>query len=781
MPGNVQLAIVKAVASHPELLEGTGLVPFLLRERAAPDYDKFLSGAPLTQDEVPDLLVPRRVIMHNRVFSPVEFDSWLGQQRETAVVLTGDAGEGKSSYVTHLCCRVSTTHLVLRWQPSTIFNLQAAATFRDVVRTYLPKGHAENVPVLVVIEMTSPLLGAEGAALMHGLGEREFDPAAIPLLSVVLLGRPGWTGLLRRRLSLHHLRLAPLDDTEAHALAVSIETAYRECRSKNGPDELTQTYPNLSNFVKLSDEAKLEMLAEGSPPLITSMLKAVYGRDFHRRLTDEYVSLSHQDRLAYLALCLAANRVGEMSEDLLTRLVPEADVESRCRRDPWVRTDAGSHAPRHAVIARTVVGEAAGGTEIKEVFKRLLECGTGDPEARQVLQSTFYEFAHWEPVARERNTKTSPQLRGYARQALAANESLWLSFETNLPNVAEQLSYWAYLLLGLLPDEPGLSKANELLFERAETLLDAIPNAFTDDPIAMAERRTFYKVRLSRDRNRIWGDNLVDDVADVRILRRLVGKAWCGSDFYGELVAICARGCSSRLNTGDFDEEDTESWLLLETLVIAFQHLRAVGEIRRHIQAMYADVVGRRIHVALNVRKAELLRTAWNTSIQLGCPDGAVASMLDHELHKSSTKTTETNRLEDLNREREALLFAAAKGDPGYAEVLLRLARFVVARPSLKASALELVEAALRIGPSGIALAMSLHAKSLLCEGGDNVEEFLAESIGLYLRSIRTHNQWLIWGPMCLDAINVLRRINPARAGEMLVHYRASQVEFGAL
>ena len=471
------------------------------------------------------------------------------------------------------------------------------------------------------------------------MGQRELDLEAHPSIAIIIAGRLAWTNRVRRRISATDVNLVPIGQHEALILDAAIQTAYTALSRRHQPAQLDSKYPNLRRFLEAPQEQRIATLAGPRQPLLAAMLKAVYGEDFYRRIVDEYEELRLPDRTAYEAICLAAPTFGPVSANLLVSIAADADLDARARVDPWVGTVIAGYTPRHSVIGQIVIEEGARPISLQNTFTSLITAAAEQPEALRLLGHIMSDFRTWEPIALNRNPKTSAQLRRIAREGIYANRSLWETCLSTIGGEPLTLTDWAYLLRSQLPDNLTPSAVNIYILQCANDLLKKAIDNSSGSTSGHDERITFYRVVLNRDLRRIRSDPL-DDVLDIRVLREYIGNDWCRADFYGELIGICTRFLRDVINTSEFDEDDEVQWMALETLVIAFQYLRTFGPPLRHIQRMYANIIGRRIYGGMRERRIERLRVAWYTSVSLGTPEAALGVMLDSELEIMARKTS---------------------------------------------------------------------------------------------------------------------------------------------
>lgn len=784
----LQAAVKAANDAHPELLQNTGFRAILLREGGSPDFDRFLSGAPLTQNELSDLAVPRRIWLAGRMRSPDDVVDWIGDRARTTLLLHGEAGEGKSTYVASLCRRLSGQYVLLRWKQGPQFDLQAAANFRDIVASYLDE---KSLPlqVLIISELRSALSRDQEIALIGAMEDYDEDPAEYQGISVLIAGRPSWTGVIRRRIASSHARLVPLTPPELTLLGNLIANCYANLSAGQDAErlrDLHNDYPNIQRFVALDEKARSALLGSGEAPMIASMLTAVYGEDFHRRLTDEYAELSSEDRHAYLTVCLSAQCMSGISDRLLSILAPEADTGARSQLDPWSLGPDELHIPRHSVIGRTIVEEAAHILELRRAVGKLLDEAPRYNEAREILGNLLLEFARWNPVSAAPTGKSSAQLRSYARNEVAADPARWAAIEGALnPADPWELMHWAYILTRILPDHPNGGPTNTFLIESAMGLNEAAARSAREtlpfggvEHTILIERAAYYRVILRREADQIIRSEPSDDVADVKELARLIGKSWCRPDFYGQLVGICSAALKAPMGSARFDEYDSDNWLLLTTLVVAFQHLRAQAGVFPQIQLAYAEIVGRLMHGVVIHRKEELLRLGWAKASELNTPDPALAVLLDETL--AAIRGDDRSKAHLLAERREILL-TAAEGSQEYPEALLRLSFLVSDDDMLRSRARELIAPYLAFQAAGIFRGMVLHSKALLDdEHGAAQAAALSEAVAFYNDGIKTRDHWLNWKDYWKEAIRALSRVDKEAADRARVDYLDAQRRVGS-
>lgn len=778
----LQVALQRGAA---KVLDNTGFEPVLIHPLRGPDYRRFLSGAPLNQNHIAaNLVAPRRVRVDGRVLGQNDFDEWLKADETRTIFLIGEAGEGKSTYITHLLYRFAKTHLLLRWLPTSQFRLSAVDSFRALLNesNTAQQGAGKPIPAIVVIELTRALEPDQEAVFTQTIQQKEIDPYAHPFVSIIVVGRPSWTNRLRRRCFAEDVALVSINTNEAASLDEAIKRAHRELQNQD--TDIDHDYPNLGNFVTASSDECIATLSGVRQPLLASMLKAVYGKDFWRRVIEEYTDLdtSTNERMAYDIICLAAISFGSVDDNLLSAIIPSppADLDARSRGDPWIRTMDNRHAARHSIIAQIVVEKGAGPISIRNVLITLMKVflAEGPPihvEALRLLRCILEDFRSWEPVAFTAKPKTSAQLRRIARECVYGNQELWLDCQARIIREPLTLMHWAYLLRSQLPDEAGRSDANAFILECADNLLNEAMSLAVHASDEVRERVVFYQTVLRRDLKRV-NDNYVDDKVDIATLRAYIGHNWCRGDFYGELVGMCGRYLQQRINTIIFNEHDETDWMILKTLVLAFQHLRAMGSATRGIQMLYSEIVGRRMHAVLADRLIELLQFGWDESVRLEIPDAGIGIMLDAELEVMARQAEDTTKRRLLNEQRLQILLNIVQAYPTHGEALIKLTALAHDLSNIRDRVLAAVNEAIDYCPSGISLALILHARGLLLQLADvDATDMLIAACAAYSEHVTNRDGWLIYGEMWAQAVDALHKTGSFDSGLARNEYLAAR------
>ena len=717
------------------------------------DPARFLSGASLAGVEVSEYAVSRRVDIAGQEFTLDELAARLTSEATVGYLIAG-AGEGKSTYLHALCSSLTSRAIVFRWRVSGQLDWPKLQTFRDVVASAGLTGNADQLPIVIVRELATKPTREQEDALIEIV--QEVPSGLTPSgTSIVLAGRPAWLNRLRRRVTTGQtIRLMPLSDAEAGVLIENLREAYESCLRDRGKAWTQAHFPNLGHFLSLPHPSQVKVFSEGSS-LVGSLLHAAYGREFLRRLRDEYHDLNTADRAAYLLVSLATSAIGGISEELLESICPDANIERSSAGSPWQRDVDSVHTARHEMIGKLVVEDkkAASGREISHIIGRIVEAAITDGEARDLFLNAIRIYDDPRSLVPGQQRKSERQFRGALRSGIVNHRDLWEEFENTIgPEPIEYMNY-SYILHRLLKGDDGSS--GDYILARSKHLLTlAEAGAEPDSPLA--NRARFHRVMINRDIRLRTGDS-VDDLGDFRALVPMMNDRWPGSLFYAQVVSL---GLSA-LRGIDIDGEESDR--VAQAVLEAWQRLRLNGDTRELVY-QYAPFVARRLYDWPQDRRLSLLEAAWEFSRALRNPDGALACLIDDELIKLDNARHSDPVAEYGTRRRDVLALSVVSGQDD-AEVVLRYAEF--AGPSDEAACDAVRQAGGELATSADDAAtrsMALHALAIVAASDETRLLNLRAALTAYEQSMLSRDDWLTRAHYWKRALRELRRVAPNEA-----------------
>lgn len=747
--------LAQAVKQAAGILSGSSFAQVQASSGTSPDWRRLLSGEPLTPSDIDaDMAVKRRIVTSEGEVDLEAMPAWLLSRVKRVVLLTAEAGEGKSTYKNLLIRALTGRFVILEWdvRHSGASDYRLLWKFHDNLRTFLPRGVQETLPpeeppFIIISEITGGVRGPLADNVSVALAARETDPDP----SVVFLtGRPAELRPLQNRFSADLVQLAALSQTEAADLRARIDRGYRAISGGLSTDVLRMRYPNLPLFLNSPSEKQLALLTEHGKPLLASLLEAIYGDMFWKRLTGELELLADSDKRAYVHVSLATSAGASVPEELLTKLVPAAEVDERSRRDPWIRDERGHHRARHRVIAQTVLEESHAHALLRQSLSDWIGVLQGGGVGAELTWRIFDQATNWIPTAPDRGSEFRGVIRRLAREAIKSSAGFVDTLKTTIGADVGSCLLWANTLHALVPDKPTadhlyLLEANKALLELAQVL--------SDDSTSLRERIQYYLDKNKRDTARAKGQR--ESVADleerVRNWESMAGHSWCGPDFHADLF-MAARELARTLTVGE-TQEPKDSDILFQaysTAVTSFESLRAqVGDSEslkpRAIE--YSELVGRLVHFALPIRRTEILRFAWDFSVSKGNPNARTGTQYADILQNQGDREAA-----------QGILRAILHSRPSWGDAVYRLARLAMTEDE-RDEVRQCLFAALSTNPTGLSLALLNHAAALMEPNSELRIPYLRQAIESYAQFIRSIDEWESRGPMWQEACKELRRL----------------------
>lgn len=798
-------AVGRALWVDPEVLRRAGFRHHEPADRP-PDWDALLSGSTLSIDDAVAGMVVARDLRHGRVtVEAAAISDWLAARVGRTLFLAAEAGEGKSSFLNHLSAVLRDRWLVVRWVQAARMDFSGPVDFRRLVAAN--SAGAAPPRLLVVADLVTELTPGDVDQLTRDLVEREADPATAEV-TVLFVGRPGWLGTLRRAVRAELLQLAPIGPGTAAALAGLLVRAHGELVAAGAsPAELADRYPNLRSFLDRSPAERAGFFA-ADRPMLASMLRAVYGERFHSRLVEEYERLGPADRRAYLHVCEATVTAGGVSDELLTRLVPDSpDLDRRARHDPWTTEPVDrAHVARHPTVAQTVLEAAAGPVDLQRSTEVLLRCAADSEEALALLGGWLKVAGTWNPVAEVPAVLAPAQIQRAARDALSRSEADLERVVAVLLGPRWRCADWARTLYLLLPEGPRRSPSNLLLVALSRRLVDAALLG-ADGPLGghQEQRLQYWRDKLDMLADRLQADEPTDTYEYVMRWSAFIGQDWCANDFYSDLCRAACRAVDHQLAADGWEPDDDVLFNSFLVATAAMQHLRRDHVVAPHLVRRFATLMGRQLHRALPVRKVEVLRRSWQLSLRLGVPDIQTGMQYDTCLLTAAAAAGSSRERAELHRARVELLTAAV-GAAVSGEPLFRMAVLAQEQPGLglRPALAEAVADFLAGEPTGLSAALAWHARALLPDDPPATPPAvppasppapppavppvalpvgrvaaLREACRWYETVVLARDDWLLWGEPWRQACRALTSLDHAAGTAAAAVHQRSRARLG--
>lgn len=764
--GSLQSVVAEAVGR-------VGTLPDLQVVTTRPgtfDPARFLSGASMNSTEVGRYAVARRVDVDGDVLTIDEVATRLAEEATVGYIMAG-AGEGKSTYLHALCSALMSRAIVFRWRVAGQLDWSKLQDFRDLVTSASTTASSDEPPIVIVGELaTKPTREQEDALIeiVQGIPSG-LAPARI---SIVLAGRPAWLNRTRHRVSTGQtMRLMPLSNAEAEALIETLADAHLACRRDKGSVWTEVHFPNLGQFLARPPAQRVGIFLQG-PSLVGSLLHAVYGHEFTRRLIAEYRDLESAERAAYLLVSLATSSLGGVSQELLESICPDANIEDSSDGSPWQRDFDGKHSARHEMIGKLVVEDkdASSAGEISKMIGKIVHAAISSHEGRDIFLNSVRILDESRSLVPEQQRKTGPQFRAALRSGILRNRESWERLEQSIgPSPAELLAY-ANVMHRLLPEKLGRAEDNEYLLGRIEHLLTTAESAaLPGSPLAYKAR--YYRIFTERAARIIRGD-VVDDLSDIKALLPMMSHTWPELDFYARVLSL---GLST-LRHCDLDENEADR--IAEAVLEAWQRIRVEGDTSGRVYE-YANFVARNLYDWPRSRRLSLLEHAWEISHALSDPDGSLACLLDVELIKLEHCSAGENAAAVRARRRH-ILSESVVPHQSNAEVVLRFADFAAADDETARRLVLKVGGKLATTNDPTTRSMALHALSLVTPIDEERLDYLRAALTAYEQSMVSRDDWLTRGAFWKRALRTLRGLSPHEASLLEAQVAAAGRKFAS-
>jgi len=697
------------------------------------DPRRLLGGSALAPTDIQAFAVRRRVYIESlKQETDLEgLSSWLAGQTEKTLLLIAETGEGKTTFTNLLLNPLRDKFITLEWDIDNLrpLNHHDLRIFHNIVRTFLPPEVVDDLapqePTLIVIgEIPAGLSGSTSDHICSSLVKR----ASSPDPSVVLIvGRPAELQPILYGISAEIIRLLPINLEEADELCSNLRKAYSELISRGiSGTELEERYPNLFRFLELPRSNQIKLFLESKKPLIAALLQAVYGEDSWKRLKKEFDSLKQAEKNAYMHICLASSAGKPVPEQLLRWLAPDAQVESHCQYNPWVRID-GSHVARHKVIAQTVIEESGANTLLMECLGKWLDCFEKTEISPLLVWRIFNQIAEWQPVTPERKQSRSFKglIKRLARQALSERKDFISHLIRHAENDERHVIQWAATIHELLPDRLG--EKDLYLLGAIRTLLEKVMSTTVDT--SLKQRGQYYLDKNERDTRK--AKNQPEDIGQLSVRikswNQIMGERRWEPDFFTDLF-LDANSLARILTVGP-ERTNLDSEQLLEAYMVAalaFENLRlrsGYNERCRQLDiGVYSELISRLLYYALPTKKIKVLQAAWEVSAKTQNPNA-----------KTGIQYAKLLPPEDAR----VVLISIIDKHPEWGEAHYELSSLAQTE-SQRNEARKSIEAGFAAKPSGLSLAMLNHAAAVVAQNLSEREKFLRLSVQGYHAYIKT-------------------------------------------
>lgn len=727
----------------------------------APDWRRLLSGSALTESEVAQgLSVSRRLLSSDREIEMSDLGEWLGGRQHVPLFLEAQAGEGKSTTCLQAALALCDKYVVLEIPDLASVDV---VKLRELQEACANKSASQSAPpMLLYTELAVPLDPYETPAALNALNllyKSEF-PARV---TVLVAGRHGYCRRLRQLANGEQVKLAPLNVVESHELKRIILECLRLGLENSGEAFISRNFPNLMGYSTLDDELQNTLLMSGNKPVLAALLDAAYGNSFHSRVSQEYEALSPADRRAYAWVSLATVAVGGTSENVIDKIAPGANVEDRCKLDPWDRNEEQLHHARHAVIAQTVIERMSSTTQLRAIMDALLSPGEMSGVDSILVGAVLTCAARWKPVSPGHVELSPADIKSVARDAVLRDLPRLDGFLSQLPGKAHVLSGWSRIMIELLPQEPRHTSANLALAERGKSLAERAVRCVPDSQPELRERIEFYVDRNTILVNRFSNDeDSLQDLAQIALRwTKYLDADWPGEEFYLGLATNGLLVLHRILLAGRLGLDESEIYRLARGAGLAYERLRAIrhGVISQFLSVKYSNLTGRLMHQLFPERRVELLTELWEESVDQEFPNYQTGLTLDHVLESASRKVTGAAKA-NISKVRMKILSDLVDLSTTRCDALLRLATLAGGDPGVRDKCLHVLRE-IWDRQSGINLGVARHARAVLNWGdGESCEKDLVEAVAAYSQYINDLDTWNDFQASWQEASALLCRLN---------------------
>ncbi|RSM82562.1 hypothetical protein DMH04_25560 [Kibdelosporangium aridum] len=730
-----------------------------------PDWRAVLDGGELTPLHARHrAILERRVLFDGEECIPAEILERLDQYKGQTLFVTGDVGDGKTTYVNGLVASARSNQIFIRWsERSKPYKPKEVARFRDAVDKLLIE--PTDWCLILVYEINNRTSAKLDKHLRRGLSLRESDDDQTV---VILDGRTADYDRLKQELNLRPLQLLPLHGpTSARKWAELLEKARdRLVDEGNRDSKLDNLYPNLRAFLDSGSVAQERLLSDPRDPLLVKVIKAVYGQTLRQKVESELVRLDDADQHAYLHVCLASLVEIELSNNMLTLLAPRAKIVARSKRDPWIHGDKG-HRARHHVIGQVLLETETSVTSAK------IEELIGDYSAR-IRDRTFLDalmvmiptVRYLRPVGVKAETdRLSHCARNALRRTLREVDNLFGALNGAAQDRYDTLCDYATTLLELEPQptHDTVSSVDNRVWWL--NLAYRLFEAAKETPEAPKDKRLeFQFLKLKHRELKLRGE--LDFRKSVELAENAAAyfdPDWSKGDYFGEVFRLCFDGLerlAAQVVEGERDADEADIEMMFRWLVRSYHKLQRLYRTNRE------DARRRPYHIALTrfaysllppVRAVNLAKESWDESNSCGVPDIKSATLYaESALYLTGVSPFYVNadaeyksvsRDERANMRQEAfnMLTTTAGAEPQAAELPLLMAVLQLSGQDLGGVDLSRrIEAALKRDNSKLNTAFANHTRALLASKPEERIRLLRKALDGYAECMRPDHKWMI-------------------------------------
>ena len=726
----------------------------------SPDWQLLLDGAALDGNFLESGALGRTADLDGALLDSTDVLEWLNRHSGRTLMLGGERGDGKTSYLNLLAAASTATHVFLRWSGDEKLNL-------DVVEDLATKSHLGQQRTIVVVREVTATMSDEALAEVA----REASRAATRRTTGVVLILEGDEHTIGRipYYGSHSLRLMPPNQDDSAAWTGLLESAKNSLADTEGERALAQRYPNLASFLSSPRSEQSLVLTDPDSPVIVRLLRAVYGPELWGRLFQEYKSLrpGSPDSLAYVHVCLATLAGRGLSADLEAVLQPHADWRGRSERNPWIFREDGHHWARHFVIAETVLSQIvkASKSRVIQGCANALTVNIRASGCEPLVRDLVLTAAHLRSDDRnpDRAAVANAIFAG-TRRGMRGDEHLARFLISRCTGNYERLATWMQVIRVLTPTH---SRDSEMvwLIDLHSTLLEAaqrLPNC----PIP--ERFTYYATKGTI--LRAWHlreddyETLVEAVYEVS---PLAGQPWCGIDFYEDLFDWCYLAISSRRTEQFFDGDAEELMFLYSRLFLAYSHLcRSLNSDELAERTFnLGRLTLRYMHWQLTrPQVCEVLNLAWEYGNSIDVFDWIVGTTLAESLLSSSPP--------GLAEARE-ILEDVVQHWPANGQAILLLARVEPPSDTRSEELMGVIQVARTLSDNPLELAYLEHAEAVAKPHSSRSTELTLSALRGYLAHVATERaKSADWAAFAFDrlrsaaemAVEVLNKVDDPNA-----------------
>ncbi|GAB2991942.1 hypothetical protein LWP59_33925 [Amycolatopsis acidiphila] len=770
------VAVRTVLAAHPEWrLEYANLDT---TDKTPIDWNVVLDGGQLSPAYARhDAIITRRVELDGREYTTLQLLEHLDSRFGKTFFVTGDAGDGKSTYVNSLIAAAKTTHVFLRWsnyyEP---YDHGCLAQFQGEVDELIEPTTWTPIVVYSIDRYIGQNLDSHLRAGLHARALSGNDRSV-----VVLDGRWSDYDGVRADLRVRSVNLLPLNATEATSWAKLITRA-RDNLIEEGlsEEDVSTQYPNLADFIDLRLHAQASCLQARDSPLLVKLIKAVYGQDMVQKVWSELDRLTAEDKQAYCHVCLATVTGVKLTSPMLAALAPGVNLIDRANRDPWVY-HAREHKARHQVIAQVLLE-----SQPHVVLDQLPSDYADRFRLNEIVSGLMYMVKPLRGLESVGNEDATNRVRKWTIEGIRSALRPMNRLESTLTGVAgdnyDHLCRFAESFIALLSDKlRAQADDNARWLAVARHLLEtaaAAPNCPGQDQIG------FEILKIE------WREKEVFEQLEFRTAVDLLGKMtkafgdqWCERPYYGEIF----RDSLKMLKMLPLDVVSVDDSRDLESVYTwlskSYHRLRSLSEganVSPHQRSNFLESYTSHLFVHLPDKSLELVEDSWHYSMSLEVPDTALTTFYVEQIicmFRELPKEERDRRIDEAFKG----LIEVAMAEKWAVEPLLtmtileaktkRLSK-VDDLPTRLENIRRAAEEALKENDSALNTSFAHHLRALLTNSPDERVKLLVDALDGYNKCIpkekntvgMTRRLAFAWNQACIE----LRR---CKKGDIAVKY----------